>query len=82
MELINRIDKEIAFDSLEEAKKYYCPKEEPSKDDYIGDDFDEYIKDWKEYRSEIEQAENLEELANVLNSYTDIFSNGAEWYVK
>lgn len=28
------------------------------------------------------KAENLEELADVLNKYTDMFDNGTEYFVK
>ncbi len=82
MKLRNKFDAEIAFDDLEAAKIYYLSGEkELSKDEYTGDDFDRDSENWKEYRNEIEQAKNLVELADVLNSYTDIFQNGSEWYV-
>lgn len=58
------------------------PTEEPKKDEYLGNDFQEYVKLYNQYKEEIEEAETLEELASVLNKYTDIFDNGSEYFVK
>lgn len=69
-ELKNNFDKEISFKSLEEAKKYLKPSE----------DFAE-VEGYTEYSAEFEEAANLEELAEVLNKYSDLFGNGSEWYV-
>ena len=68
-ELRNNYDYEISFTDLEEAKKYYMPNlfEFPEE---------------KEYAEEIKNADSLEELARVLNRYTDIFDNGSSWFVK
>ncbi len=83
MELRNTLDTEISFQNLNEAKNYYniLSEKEPQREEYLGDDFDKYVESWKEYRSELEQAGSLEELADVLNNYTDVFQNGSEWYV-
>ena len=35
-------------------------------------------KEFTEYKKEIEQSETLEELANVLNKYTDTYQDGRE----
>ena len=69
-ELKNNFDKEISFKSLEEAKKYLKPNS----------DFSE-LEGYAEYTAEFEEAASLEELADVLNKYTDTFGNGSEWYV-
>lgn len=80
--LKNGKDDEVMFDDLEIAKKYYMPTEDPKKDEYLGNDFEEYVKLYNQYKEEIEEAETLEELASVLNKYTDIFDNGSEYFVK
>ena len=53
--------------------------------DYISDQIHELYNDytfrlWEKLDAAF-QAKNLVELADVLNSYTDIFQNGSEWYV-
>ena len=68
-ELRNNFDKEVAFDDLNKAKNYYMPNTEE-------------FSEGKEYAQEIEEAETLEELADVLNKYTDIFSDGRNHFVK
>lgn len=86
--LTNNYDPDINFENLEKAKKYYYPSEEDDKDvknpdNYIGDmDFNDYLKSWEEYKKHVEGTETLEELANVLNRYADIFSNGSEYIIK
>lgn len=67
--LKNNVDYEAAFENLEDAKKYYMPnlKEFP---------------ECKEYAKEIEDSETLEELSEVLNKYTDIFSDGRNHFIK
>ena len=68
-ELRNNVDYEAAFENLEDAKKYYIPdvKEFP---------------ECEEYAHEIKECKSLEELADVLNKYTDIFSDGRNHFVK
>lgn len=81
--LKNSFDKETTFTSLEAAKKYYLPEDaELSKEDYVGKDYQADDAAWREYRGEIEEAESLEELAEVLNRYSDRFGNGSSWSVK
>lgn len=62
-ELKNNVDWEAVFTDLDAAKKYYSP------------DLDEF-PECKEYAEEIQNAADLWELAEVLNRYTDIFSDG------
>lgn len=83
-ELRNKFDKEINFTDLKKAKTYYLPEDEKSceEEEYTGDNYEEYCKDYEEYKEEIMKAENLEELADVLNKYTDEFDNGTEYFVK
>lgn len=82
-ELRNSRDYEVGFDNLGQAKKYYMPKTELpcEEEDYLGDDFSFYCKEFNEYKTEILESDSLEELANVLNKYTDTFDNGSEYKV-
>lgn len=73
--LKNSFDKDINFDNLEEAKEYYLISEEQLKE--LGNGEDEV-----ERNKEIESAESLEELADVLNKYSDICDNGSQWNVE
>lgn len=68
-ELKNNVDYESVFADLDVAKKYYSP------------DLGEF-PECKEYAEEIQKAEDLEELAQVLNRYTGIFSDGRYHEVK
>lgn len=86
MRMINSFDSEIEFTNLEEAKKYYIPTKEVdadmrNEDIYLGDNFDEYIKKWEAYVSDIKNATDLNELCEVLNNNSDEFSNGSTWSV-
>lgn len=67
--LKNSYDSEVEFDNLEDAKRYHMP------------DLAE-LPECAEYAKEIESAESLEELADVLNEYTDRFGNGSAYTVK
>lgn len=68
-ELVNNVDKENNFTNLEEAKNWYMPDLEESPE-------------CEEYAREIKEAESLEELASVLNKYTDTFEDGRYHTVK
>lgn len=81
MKLVNDFDREVEFESLEEAKEYYYPEMEITEEDYIGDNFAEYLKAWEEYKKGIKEAKSLQELADVLNRYSDEFDNGSTWKV-
>lgn len=80
----DKFDKEAVFTDLEKAKNYYYPEDNKAfaRDEYTGSNYEEYCKDYKEYKEEIMKAENLEELADVLNKYTDEFDNGTEYFVE
>jgi hypothetical protein len=69
-ELRNNVDRGTTFNEneLEKAKIYYIP------------DVDEF-PECKEYADEITEAETLDELASVLNKYTDVYENGSSWSV-
>lgn len=69
MILKNRRDDSIGFEKLEAAKKYYAP------------DLDEF-PEAAEYERDIEMADNLEQLADVLNKYTDRFGDGSEFFTR
>ena len=68
-ELKNNVDYETVFENLEDAKKYYMPNLEE-------------FPECKEYAEEIEDSKTLEELADVLNKYSDVFSDGRNHFVK
>lgn len=82
-ELRNDVDDAVSFDNLEEAKKYYIPEAKfpCEKDEFLGSDFDFYCEQFNEYKTELSKADSLEELASVLNKYTDTFDNGSEYRV-
>lgn len=67
--LKNSFDYEVQFTDLEAAKKYYMPdlRELPEE---------------REYAEEIKESDTLEELADVLNKYTDLYYNGSTFSVK
>lgn len=83
-ELRNSFDKEVAFEDLNKAKNYYIPDSDIpcSEDEYLGDDYEEYCIKYGKYKRGLEEAESLEELAEVLNRYSDDFDNGSQYYVK
>ena len=68
-ELRNNVDYEAVFTDLQKAKDRYMPNLE---------EFPECV----EYAKEIEDAGTLEELAEVLNKYTNIFSDGRYHAIK
>ena len=85
--LKNKHDNDLYFyeNELQKAKDYFMIQD----DVYFPDNFNGTIEQYKtykkqldEYEQELLQVENLEELANVLNKYTDIFNDGSEFYVK
>ena len=84
MELKNKFDREISFDNLQEAKQYFYPKtEKPCEpEEYLGDNYESYCKVFQAYKVEIKAAGNLDELADVLNRYSDAFDKGSEYYIK
>lgn len=67
--LVNNVDYDAVFADLDAAKKYYSP------------DLDEFPEE-REYFEEIQRAADLWELAEVLNRYTDMFSDGRYHEVK
>lgn len=66
--LKNNFDHEISFEDLEKAKRHFAP------------DLEEF-PEAEEYAKEIEDALTLEQLADVLNKYTDTFGNGSAYFV-
>lgn len=77
-EVRNNVDKTIIFSDLGKMKKYYLPKNNIpcAKEEYLGDDYEKFCEQYLNYKKEIEKAETLEELTDVLNRYTDIFEDG------
>ena len=72
--LKNSFDKDIEFYDLTESKQYYLTSEEQ----LIELDYD---KDLVERNNEIENSESLEDLADVLNRYSNVCDNGSNWFV-
>lgn len=68
-ELRNNVDYDAVFTDLQKAKDWYMP------------DVEEF-PECAEYAKEIKDAETLEELAKVLNKYTDLFGDGRHHVVK
>lgn len=77
MEILKNLYSRDEFDNLEDAKKYYLPEEDFTEEDYIGNDFESDAAAWREYRDAIKGANHMEELATILNKYTDIFGDGS-----
>lgn len=83
--LKNNYDKEIEFENLEETKAYFLTSEEQLKeliDNYEGDDFEYNKKRVLQREQDIKDANDLEELADVLNDYSDNYDNGSTWFVQ
>lgn len=72
------------FDNLEDAKQIAIPENALDRSDFLGKDeeWESYCQQFKEYQSRIADAKTLEELADALNDYTDIFGDGSTWEVK
>lgn len=76
-ELRNNVTENV-FTDLQEAKDWYLPKKDIDcpEEEYLGDDYEGYCRRFTEYKEEIQEAKTLEELADVLNKYTDTFEDG------
>ena len=68
-ELRNYVDYDAVFTDLQKAKDWYMPNLEE-------------FPECTEYAKEIKDAETLEELAEVLNKYTDTYNDGRLHTVK
>lgn len=68
----------LIFESLEDAKRYYYPTDDIDPESYLGDDYTGYVRNWEEYKQELLEATSLQELAYVLNKWSDWFSDGSE----
>lgn len=82
-ELRNRYDKELRLRTLKEAKLYCCPDDDVpcEPEEFLGDDYEKFVSDYKEYKESLQECNSLEDLAKVLNLYTDQFGDGSEYYV-
>ena len=47
-----------------------------------GDATSYYVKQYKEYVKQIDACNDIVELCDVLNRYTDLFNNGTEYIIK
>lgn len=83
--LINNNNTEIVFyeNELQKAKEYYLPNSNILlKENYIGNNYESYVKQYKDYIDAICTCNDIVELCDVLNRYTDTFGNGSQWFVK
>ena len=83
--LINNNNTEIVFyeNELQKAKEYYLPNSNILlKENYIGNNYESYVKQYKEYVKEIDACNDIVELCDVLNRYTDLFNNGTNFKIK
>ena len=83
--LINNNNTEIVFyeNELQKAKEYYLPNSNILlKENYIGNNYESYVKQYKDYVKEIDACNDIVELCDVLNRYTDLFNNGTEYIIK
>ena len=70
---------------LDTAKVFYSPPvfdEKIEKEIYIGTDFKGYKAAFLEYQDRISSAKSIDELASILNRYTDTFEDGARFSIK
>ena len=83
--LINNNNTEIVFyeNELQKAKEYFLPNSNILlKENYIGNNYESFVKRYKDYIDAICTCNDIEELCNVLNRYTDLFNNGTEYSIK
>ena len=78
MKLLNNFDKEVSFENLEEAIKYYLPQSDIpcTEDEYLGNDYKTFCFLFENYKYLISTCNTLQELAEVLNCFSDTFSDG------
>ena len=83
--LINNNNTEIVFyeNELQKAKEYYLPNSNILlKENYIGNNYESFAKQYKDYIGAICTCNDIVELCDVLNRYTDLFNNGTEYSIK
>ena len=83
--LINNNNTEIVFyeNELQKAKEYYLPNSNILlKENYIGNNYESYVKQYKDYIDAINTCNDIVELCDVLNRYIDLFNNGTEYSIK
>ena len=83
--LINNNNKEIVFyeSELQKAKEQFLPNSNILlKENYIGNNYESYVKQYKDYIDAISTCNDIVELCDVLNRYTDLFNNGTEYIIK
>lgn len=83
--LINNNNTEIVFyeNELQKAKEYYLPNSNILlKENYIGNNYESFAKQYKDYIDAICTCNDIVELCDVLNRYTDLFNNGTEYIIK
>ena len=83
--LINNNNTEIVFyeNELQKAKEYFLPNSNILlKENYIGNNYESYVKQYNDYIDAICTCNDIVELCDVLNRYTDLFSNGTEYIIK
>lgn len=80
----NNNNEVLFFDNqLDRAKQYFMPSNSMLlKEDFIGENYNSYVEQFKQYKSELTDCNDIDELAIVLNKYTDIFNTGDSYYIK
>lgn len=70
----------FANDDMERFEKY----ENMDPAEFLGDpeDFEKYKNDFCWYVEKIEYAKTMEELADILNEYSDSYGNGSRYTVE
>lgn len=83
--LINNNNTEIVFyeNELQKAKEYFLPNSNILlKENYIGNNYESFVKQYKDYIDSINTCNDIVELCDILNRYTDLFNNGTEYKIK
>lgn len=66
-EIRNKYDVELRIETVEKAKNYFVTNEND--------------EDSVKFNIELNESENLEEIVNVLNKYSDLIGDGSEYYI-
>ena len=78
-------EEDIVFyeNHLKDAIKYYMPNNSILlEENFIGDNYELYVKQYKDYVRELNNCTCMGGLCNVLNKYTDVFNKGLEGKIK
>lgn len=79
--LKNKWDEEFEENNINDCKQYF-KLDDCNKEDYTGDDFNGFCREIEQFNADLNSCSDLEEVARLLNSVSDRFFNGTEYYVK